>query len=89
MNKFAIITDSSCELTKQQRDLYDIDYVYMGINFEDKELPASLDWEFISPQEFYGLIRKGVRIKTTQVKQEEYRQKFEKYLEQGDRKSVV
>lgn len=83
MEKFAIITDSSCELSKKQRDLYDIDYVYMGINFEDKELPASLDWEFISPQEFYGLIRKGVRIKTTQVKQEEYRQKFEKYLEQG------
>ena len=83
MEKFAIITDSSCELSKQQRDLYDIDYVYMGINFEDKELPASLDWEFISPQEFYGLIRKGVRIKTTQVKQEEYRQKFEKYFEQG------
>lgn len=39
MNKFAIITDSSCELTKQQRDLYDIDYVYMGINFAESRNP--------------------------------------------------
>lgn len=83
MSKFVIITDSSSELTKEQRDLYQIDYVHMGINYGDKEFPVSLDWEYFTPKEFYDLMRNGVHVKTSQVNKNEYFEKFSSYLKQG------
>lgn len=83
MSKFVIITDSSSELTKEQRDLYQIDYVHMGINYGDKEFPVSLDLEYFTPKEFYDLMRNGVHVKTSQVNKNEYFEKFSSYLKQG------
>lgn len=83
MKKYVIISDTCCDLNKNLREKYNIDYAQMGINYEDKEFPASLDWEYISVDDFYNLMKKGIRVKTTQVKKETYVEKFEEYLKQG------
>ena len=51
--KYAIVTDSTADLTKELRQEYGIDYVQMNITFDGKELPASLDWDVYSAKELY------------------------------------
>ena len=85
MKNFAIITDSCSDLDKAHREAYDIDYAPMGINYEDKEgnivdLPADLDWKDLSVKEFYDLMRNGTRIRTSQVRHDTFKEKFEEYL---------
>ncbi|MBE6681654.1 MAG: DegV family protein [Ruminococcaceae bacterium] len=83
MKKFAIIADSTCDLVKDLRDSYDIDYVPMNYVIDDTEYPASLDWENHSAKELYDLLRQGKHITTTQVPINAYTEKFTYYLEQG------
>ena len=85
MKNFAIITDSCSDLDKAHREAYDVDYAPMGINYEDKEgnivdLPADLDWKDLSVKEFYDLMRNGTRIRTSQVRHDTFKEKFEEYL---------
>ncbi|MBR2869896.1 MAG: DegV family protein [Clostridia bacterium] len=83
MKKFAILTDSCCDLTKDLRDKYDIDYTSMHYSFDEKDYVADLDWTARSPKEFYDLMRQGVRIKSSAVNSAAYVELFEKYLSQG------
>ena len=83
MRQFAIVTDSCGDLAKNLREKYQIDYVPMRLNYDDVDVPASLDWEFIPLKDFYNLMRNGKRIKTSQVNAEEYRKNFSDYLENG------
>ena len=83
MNKFAIITDSCADLTKELRQKYDIDYVNMRYIYDDNDVPASLDWEYMPYRDFYDLMRNGTRVKTAQVPNADYEEKFTAYLEKG------
>lgn len=83
MNKVKIITDSCSDLTRELREKYDIDYVKMNTVIKGKEVPASLDWEYYSPKEFYDTMRGGERITTTQVPEEEFTEVFTKWLNEG------
>lgn len=83
LNKIKIITDSCSDLTKEMREKYDIDYVKMNTVISGKEQPASLDWEYYSPKEFYDIMRNGERITTTQVPEKEFEEKFTYWLEAG------
>ena len=83
MRQFAIVTDSCGDLGKNLREKYQIDYVPMRFNYDDVDVPASLDWEFVPVKDFYNLMRNGKRIKTSQVNAEEYRKNFGDYLENG------
>ena len=83
MEQFSIITDSCSDLDRNTRERYGIEYLPMRILFEDRDLPASLDWEQISAAEFYRLMRDGVRIRTSQINAEEYREAFEKCVSEG------
>ena len=74
MRNFAIVTDSCGDLGENLRTKYNIDYVPMRISYDDVDVPASLDWEYIPLKTFYDLMRKGKRIKTSQVNAEESRQ---------------
>lgn len=80
---FAIISDSTCDLNNELRAKYDIDYVCMNYVIDEKEYPATLDWQYHSPKEFYSLMRNGVRVTTTQVPREAFVEKFSYYLSQG------
>lgn len=81
MKKFVIIADSTCDLGKDLRELYDIDYVKMNIVVDGKEMPASLDWEQYSAKELYDWMRNGKRVFTTQVPYDEFKNLFTKYLD--------
>lgn len=83
MKKFAIITDSCSDLNKDLRGKYDIDYVPMHYSYDGKDVVASLDWEELSAPDFYNVMRGGTRIFTAQVTANDYKEKFESYLEKG------
>lgn len=84
MKKFAIVSDSSCDLSNENRTRYDIDYVSMRILYEDKDIPADLDWKVLGMKEFYDLMRSGVRMRTAQINAAEFEIAFEKHLQAGE-----
>ncbi len=83
MKNFLLLTDSTADLSKDIRDMYDIDYVSMNYVIDGVEYPASLDWEYHSYKDFYNMMRKGKRILTTQVTRDTYIKKFESALKNG------
>ena len=89
MNKFVIITDSSCDLSKAYRTQNNIEYAKMMINWTDEngethENIADIDWEVMSANEFYNIIRSGTRIMTSQVTMQNYIDAFEPHLKNGE-----
>ncbi len=89
MNKIALFGDSTCDLTPELRKARDIDYVRMLVNWKDKdkkdhEIYASLDWEVLSPKEYYDLMRNGAVIFTSQVTEQEFDEKFLPHLKKGE-----
>lgn len=89
MNKIAIFGDSTCDLTTEVRKQRDIDYVRMLVNWKDKEkkeheIYASLDWEVLSPKQYYDLMRNGITIFTSQVTEQEFDEKFIPHLKNGE-----
>ncbi len=83
MSNFVIMADSTCDLNKELREKYDIQYVKMNYVVDGEEYPADLDWVAHSCREFYDLMRNGKRVRTTQVSRESYMQGFESALQQG------
>ena len=83
MAKYQIFTDSSCDLSTQLRKDNNIDYFHFGLVVDGVEYPADLDWEAYSPEEFYGWLSAGKKVKTTQVSMEEVMKKVRPYFEQG------
>lgn len=83
MNKFVIFADSTCDLDKEMRQRYDIDYVPMNYVIDEEEYVASLDWECHSAKELYDIMRNGKRVYTTQVPQSAYVEKFKAVLDKG------
>ena len=89
MNKIALFGDSTCDLTPEVRKARHIDYVRMLVNWKDKdkkdhEIYASLDWEVLSPKEYYDLMRNGAVIFTSQVTEQEFDEKFLPHLKNGE-----
>ena len=89
MAKYTIITDSSCDLSKEYREANNIDYVRMMLNWVDeegneKEGPADLDWTELSTKEFYDIIRSDRRMRTAQVPMSHYIDVLEPILKRGE-----
>ncbi|MDD6799930.1 MAG: DegV family protein [Firmicutes bacterium] len=80
MEKVKIITDSCSDLTHDLMEKYDIDYVRMNTVFEGKTSPAILEWSPEDVHDFYGIMRSGKRITTTQVPVCEFNRIFSEYL---------
>lgn len=80
MKDFVIITDSCCDLSADMRKKLGVEYIQMVITNNGQESLVDLDWKNYSPKEFYNLMRKGQRFKTTQVNMEDYILAFEPYL---------
>ncbi len=83
MRPIKIVTDSCSDLCKELRDKHSIEYVKMNTVHNEKETPASLDWEYFSAKELYDLMRNGERITTTQVPAAEFTEKFTKLTDEG------
>jgi len=89
MNKFVIFTDSTSDLTTEQRKSHEIEYVRMLVNWTDKdkkfhETYACLDWSEMTPTQYYNLMRDGSVIMTSQVTEQEFDLKFVPHLEKGE-----
>ena len=83
MRPIKIVTDSCSDLTKDLREKYNIDYLRMNTVQDGKETPASLDWEYFSPQDLYNTIREGNRVTTTQVPANTFEKFFKQWLDEG------
>lgn len=82
MKDFVVLADSTCDLSKELREQYGIDYVAMNYIIDDTEYEASLDWQFHSFKDFYNLMRSGTRVFTTQVPKNVYFDKFTEIAKQ-------
>ena len=83
MAKFKIFTDSCSDLSTETRKQYDIEYVHMGIVVDGEEKRADLDWKDYTPEEFYGWLKEGKKVKTTQVSLEEFLDCFRPVMKAG------
>ncbi len=83
MKKFLILGDSTCDLNRELREKYEIDYIPMCYVVDDQEYIASLDWEAHSVKEFYDMMRAGKRVFTNQIIPTACREKFEAALKAG------
>lgn len=83
MKKFVIITDSSSDLARDLRERFDVDYIPARCYIDEKEYEADPDWENISMKDFYDRLRKGERIRTSQISNIKCTEVFEKYLKEG------
>lgn len=83
MNKVKILADSCADLTAAQLEKYDIDYVRMTNHCNGVETPAITTWSKEEVFQFYGRIKSGERITTSQVSVEEFKSVFTKYLDEG------
>lgn len=86
--EFVIVVDSSSDLSKHYRDTYGIRYVRMGVvknvgKENEEEVLTSLDWDVFSHKEFNDWQRQGMKLKTTQVSHDEYRNVFKSIIEEG------
>ena len=91
MAKFAIIGDSTCDLTTEMRKARDIDYARMLVSWTDvkdkseHEIYASLDWDQgLTVKEYYDVLRAGNRIITSQVTEQEFDEVFSRHLSKGE-----
>lgn len=90
MSKFAIVGDSTCDLTTEMRKERNIDYARMLVSWTDvndkklHEIYASLDWEVLSVKEYYDVLRAGNRIITSQITEQEYDLVLERHFAAGE-----
>ncbi|MBE5745260.1 MAG: DegV family protein [Clostridiales bacterium] len=84
MKKFVIYTDSCCDLTKAEREQYDIKYMKMYLVTDGETSYADLDWSDEEVEAFYQKIREGARVKTAQITWNEYEEAFEKEILAGN-----
>ena len=83
MREFVIFGDSTCDLDKDLRAKYGVEYVAMNYSIDDIEYVASLDFESHSAKEHYDLMRSGKRVFTTQVPKNVYYDAFKAVLDEG------
>ncbi len=83
MSKFAIITDSSSDLTQSLREQYDVDFIPNRFFIGEKEYCGDPDWSAMPLKDFYDYMREGNRIRTSQISTIDCKEKFEYYLKQG------
>lgn len=81
--KYKIFTDSCSDLSTEQRRTADIEYLHMGLIVDGMEKKADLDWIEYSPEQFYGWLKAGKKVKTNQVSMTEFLERFRPVLAEG------
>ena len=84
MAKYVIYTDSCSDIPTRIREEYGIKYFPMGIVKDGEQLKADIDWKDYSPEEFYGWIKSGSKMKTTQVSVETFYEMTKAEFEAGN-----
>ncbi len=85
MKRFAIFSDSSCNLTTREMEEEGIaGIIPMHFFLNDKEYEASCDWTKIGAKEYYDAIRAGAKLRSSQATSADYEKAFRKALEAGE-----
>ncbi len=82
---FVIIPDSSCDLSREIREKYDIEFVPCHFTTPDgSEHSVNLEWDFSGRKEFYSALKKNPSgYKTSPANASEFEKVFEKYVKEG------
>ena len=72
MNDFAIVTDSSCDLTAEMANELELTVLPLSFNLMEKEYHNYLDGRELSFQDFYSHIRSGEDCTTSAVNVEAF-----------------
>lgn len=86
MNNFAIVTDSSCDINSSLMKKFGIDGVIRGVVYapDGTQLLADIDWENISPEEFYTSMKgRNILYKTATPSAGEVLNVLEPVLQSG------
>lgn len=85
MNKFAILADVTCDLGKELREEYEVEFVNGHFTTPDgKEHPSYLEWTDTTPSEFYKKLRSAPNDYTTAPPNvAEWTEAMEEYVKQG------
>ena len=85
MNKFVIICDVTCDLNKELRERFNIEYIKGHMTGTDgKERVTVLNWDEMSHDEFYNDLKKNPNgYSTAPASPDEFKEVFEKFLAQG------
>lgn len=84
MKQYAILSDSSCNLTSEQAKTYGIDAIIpMHFYIDDTEYEASGDWSSVSAKEYYEAIRNGSHVRSSQTSSQDYEAAFRRFVSEG------
>ena len=84
MNKYVIISDSSCNLNSEECEKYGISAILpMHLYAGDKEFDADGDWRVMSAHDYYESMRNGVRVRSSQIIEAEFEKVFREFLDKG------
>ena len=84
MSKFQIFTDSSSDLSTEQRNKHHLEYFRMGINVNDAIYHADLDFKEYSPEQLYEWVKDtSKKVKTSLIEMREFVEKMKPLLDQG------
>ena len=83
MAKFVIYTDSSSDLTKEDRESLGVKYFPMGLVVDGRNTIADLDWGEYSAEEFYKLLADHHHVKTTLITVETFATMIEEEFKAG------
>ena len=84
MEKFAIFTDSSSNLSSEQLKEYGIaESLPMHVYIDGVEHDVDRDWTNFEPKEYYDIVRSGAKFSSSQVSAAEYEAAFRTALEEG------
>ena len=83
MCKFAIVTDSCCDLPAGLAREMDLSVINLSVRVEDQTFVNHLDWREVSAGDFYGLLRAQKSSSTSAPSLGDYLQGLEPLLEQG------
>ena len=78
MNKIKITCDSTCDLTKELYDQYNVEVIPLGITLGDDQFLDSVD---ITTQKVFDYVaEKGILPKTSAISVATYEEVFKKYV---------
>lgn len=83
MRSYAIVTDSSCDMTAEMADALGVTVVPLILNLGDRSYLNYLDGREISCEEVYRQLRTTVKASTAAPNVESYEQVIEPYLRDG------
>lgn len=90
---FVILADSACDLSKELRERFDIQYVMGHMTLPDgTERRTTLEWDFTTPEQFYKDVKnkknfdpvtKNSLYTTSPASIDEFAEEYKKYLKEG------